>query len=674
LEPKLSQTENQQKAGVKLFLFDQHFWPIRYRLLGIAPSIFKLVLRTSFPMQIIILGMHRSGTSAVGHLLEALGFEFGPRNFALKPRDDNPKGFWEREDVVELNDKALAELGARWLAPGKWKASELSPAFIKEFDRRAAEIIAGFPVERPWFLKDPRMCLTAPLWEKHFDDPIYLITYRDPIEVSLSLWSREQLPQRMGIALWERYLGEALNDTRGKKRLLIRYNDLVSDPKEALLALISGIQAFGAAVPCDAEVAARKLEVDRNMRHHQRDSLALDVPLTPSQEALNRRFLDGSILESSETVDVSGANRQLMAYPAAVEGGELQIREGADCRRVRGRIPPPTETEKAILEAQTATEPGQWLALAAGVLDSYRLQLEGCACETMDALEEARLFGLHLKHLRQESELAKSQLQKFGGVLAGNDQAIAILSEYCSQISSWNPLRSNYRRAKRGFAHIYSNPGKFLLQRIVNPELSGEHVPSALKATEALLGDMILGRLVFLPGNELRRELHAPSSGFDETLARLNRVIPLLKAFQCALEETANRVRNIMEQTELFAAQMERTSGEGTPGTEALLRTRAEVRRREEAIRNLLGWGVRLSAGHPLDPDFHQAKRQFNEYQKGAQAREREQELDSEVFRSMIPTVREAAQALDKFVASCDQTTAGLKKLVHGGVSAILTS
>ena len=58
-------------------------------------------------MQLIILGMHRSGTSMVTRLVNMMGAYFGPEGVSLGANDENPKGFWERRDVLDLDEALL---------------------------------------------------------------------------------------------------------------------------------------------------------------------------------------------------------------------------------------------------------------------------------------------------------------------------------------------------------------------------------------------------------------------------------------------------------------------------------------------------------------------------------------------------------------------------------------
>ena len=66
---------------------------------------------------IVVLGMHRSGTSMFAEIISRLGFYTGETEELLEPQEDNPKGFWERRDVVQLNDLILEEAGGSWFNP-----------------------------------------------------------------------------------------------------------------------------------------------------------------------------------------------------------------------------------------------------------------------------------------------------------------------------------------------------------------------------------------------------------------------------------------------------------------------------------------------------------------------------------------------------------------------------
>ena len=72
-------------------------------------------------MQLIVLGMHRSGTSAVTRLLNMAGAYFGPEGSATEANEENPKGFWERKDVRRVCDGLLKDAGFDWWRLGSFE-------------------------------------------------------------------------------------------------------------------------------------------------------------------------------------------------------------------------------------------------------------------------------------------------------------------------------------------------------------------------------------------------------------------------------------------------------------------------------------------------------------------------------------------------------------------------
>jgi len=64
--------------------------------------------------KIIVHGVHRSGTSLCSSILEKAGLWFAEEEFKMPAQTDNPEGFWERLDVVDLNDSILASQGLTW--------------------------------------------------------------------------------------------------------------------------------------------------------------------------------------------------------------------------------------------------------------------------------------------------------------------------------------------------------------------------------------------------------------------------------------------------------------------------------------------------------------------------------------------------------------------------------
>src|SRR5512139_1313073 len=115
------------------------------------------------PRCVLVLGMHRSGTSAATRCLNMVGMEVGPN--LLVPDGGNSKGYWEHADAVRINDTLLESFGLSWWSlkplPDGWMDSVTARAARSEIERLVNRDFAGIPL---WGIKDPRMCRLAPLW------------------------------------------------------------------------------------------------------------------------------------------------------------------------------------------------------------------------------------------------------------------------------------------------------------------------------------------------------------------------------------------------------------------------------------------------------------------------------------------------------------------------------
>ena len=116
---------------------------------------------------ICVLGMHRSGTSAITRALNILGVYLGGPERMIEPLDDNPKGFWEHEGVLNIHDNILSTFSSSWSSivplPDGWLES---PSIIEQKKNLAAVLLNDFQNIQRWGWKDPRTCLMLPLWNE----------------------------------------------------------------------------------------------------------------------------------------------------------------------------------------------------------------------------------------------------------------------------------------------------------------------------------------------------------------------------------------------------------------------------------------------------------------------------------------------------------------------------
>jgi len=187
------------------------------------------------PKLIIVLGMHRAGTSTVTRGLEVLGVSLGNR--LLPPMEYvNPKGFFEDVEVLTLNDEMLSAIGSDWYRVSPIDASQLESLKQQGFIQRAADLIQKKCLDLPVFgLKDPRISKLLPFWNQVFDflgyETGFVLALRNPLSVAKSLKKRDGLQKSHSFYLWLAYMLESLRSSQGHPRLVVDYDQLITSPQ-----------------------------------------------------------------------------------------------------------------------------------------------------------------------------------------------------------------------------------------------------------------------------------------------------------------------------------------------------------------------------------------------------------------------------------------------------------
>src|SRR5947208_4315093 len=105
--------------------------------------------------QVVVLGMHRSGTSALTGLLRLLGLWAGEEDDFPPPDDHNQAGYWEHQGVWSVDEAILRRLGASWSRVADLDLSRLGKGSRARFEERAREIVRDLDRHGPWVVKDP---------------------------------------------------------------------------------------------------------------------------------------------------------------------------------------------------------------------------------------------------------------------------------------------------------------------------------------------------------------------------------------------------------------------------------------------------------------------------------------------------------------------------------------
>jgi hypothetical protein len=197
---------------------------------------------------VVVLGMARSGTSAVTRLLALLGVELGPQAALLPPAGENAKGFFEHRPIVQLNKELLQRLGGTWSQPPLPAPGWEQDRGLEDLRERARALLAAdFAAARLWGFKDPRTSLTLPFWDLLLGGDVrYVVCHRRPLDSARSLERRDRIRLDDGVALWTRYMSSALAHTAGRSRFILGYDELFAD-REALVGELAGFLGVGEA-------------------------------------------------------------------------------------------------------------------------------------------------------------------------------------------------------------------------------------------------------------------------------------------------------------------------------------------------------------------------------------------------------------------------------------------
>jgi len=185
---------------------------------------------------LLVLGMHRSGTSCVARIANLLGPAIGEN--LRPPQPDNPTGFWEHAGLSELNDRALVALGASWDDPCPLPEGWERRAPLLEIGQALRALLESeLSIRSDFVVKDPRLCLLLPLWRTALEsldcDVEFLWVVRDVRSVGASLARRDRLPFSQSELLWLRYNLAAEIGTRGEPRFMVRYEEVLADWRAA---------------------------------------------------------------------------------------------------------------------------------------------------------------------------------------------------------------------------------------------------------------------------------------------------------------------------------------------------------------------------------------------------------------------------------------------------------
>lgn len=252
-----------------------------------------------------VLGCHRSGTSLLAGIISD-SLQLSEQNDLLTAQVDNPGGFFESKNLVDMNEHLLQTIGIDWqhppLHPINWTINDLLPSFHQsrnKFQRQALSF--------NWVDKDPRLCLTYSAFNHILLKRIPIAgIIRHPYEVANSLYKRDMIPYAKGLIIWFLY-NQHLSRHISEEDSLFCYEQLISssdNPSELLCDFL---------ISCNPNGQFNKEKITVNIQTKaikgwQRSNKYLDSSIHPQIEwekiGKNCLSLYNEILQSKSSISI----------------------------------------------------------------------------------------------------------------------------------------------------------------------------------------------------------------------------------------------------------------------------------------------------------------------------------------------------------------------------------
>jgi len=277
---------------------------------------------------VIVVGMHRSGTSVIAGALSRMGVDFGER--LLGPKADNPKGFYEHLDLLELDESILRRLNSGYddelpLPHEWWKDSR-----FESYKQAIQDVIRRDFGTSPLFgFKDPRISILLPLYIDALTElgvrPKFVVATRSPGEIAESLRVRNGFSYAKSLALYTKHMRSIEFFTAGFERCHIAMTDFLADTRACLERVRDELW-----IPlAPYESAMREIEtfVDPSLRHHTFDDAAFLARVLADHDVVVRE-LDATkmrLADITEKESVARNDALRLSGDVALRDGDIEI-------------------------------------------------------------------------------------------------------------------------------------------------------------------------------------------------------------------------------------------------------------------------------------------------------------------------------------------------------------
>lgn len=327
---------------------------------------------------ILVVGMHRSGTSALTRVLNLLGVRLSS-DLMSGVENDNASGFFESIAICNLNDELLAVLGSRW---DDWRGLDLDqvePSLIADYQARARDLVEREFTDSPLFvIKDPRISRLLPFWVSVLESvgaqPLCIISIRNPDEVGLSLKKRNGYSLPRSHLLWLRHVLDAERGARSIPRAFVSYARLLNDCETVVNEIADALKLAWPRPFPQVQTEVHDFLEPQLRHHHGPDADFLEDPNIPDLVRTAYRIVQGATHGGFSPADEQDLTALGVAFDNAIDVlGPALIAEDANTQDLYTRVVKAEarvrEQEQTISEQLTAftSQEESRIALAAEI-------------------------------------------------------------------------------------------------------------------------------------------------------------------------------------------------------------------------------------------------------------------------------------------------------------------
>ena len=358
----------------------------------------------------------------MARVLNLMGCYFGPEDIGTEANNENPKGFWERRDVRQINDAILRNKGADWDRIASLDMGSIGKGDLLVYRQAAQEIVVNMDAHRPWFVKEPRFCLTFSVWRSVLEMPVGVVIFRNPLDVAKSLHERNGMPLTVGLALWEAYNARALAASQGMKTVVLSYEALMNNPSETVGKLLDTLSQEGYVLrkPPKRELLAF---LDDELHHHRTAEADVRSAVSDAQAALFDQLRE---TERSGNVGalpgVDGASIETLAQYETTLASVSSRAQGANASLLRRQqVGVSTELALRRLELDGALQSLEETSLE---LRKVRNEHDGVKARNVSLLAEGSAMRREISSLSSELALLRTKHERIVREMGGFEETL----------------------------------------------------------------------------------------------------------------------------------------------------------------------------------------------------------------------------------------------------------